>query len=97
VHKPVSSSKNALEEKLSELEDHQLKALRKTEITQLKKRFPKRVDVDEKSYRFIFKSSDPDWVRKGNFTFSLYLKKQGAVYGTENNIETYDNVGFTCF
>jgi len=71
VHKPVSSSKNALEEKLSELEDHQLKALRKTEITQL--------------------------IRKGNFTFSLYLKKQGAVYGTENNIETYDNVGFTCF
>lgn len=48
--------------KLSEMTDHELKAMRKSEITQLKKRYPKRKDVSDSKFQFVFWPSDPDWV-----------------------------------
>ncbi|XP_067946285.1 uncharacterized protein [Watersipora subatra] len=63
-HRPTStkvtkSEKN--EKKLSEMTDQDLNSLRRTEISQLKKRFPKRIDVDTSTFRFVFRVSDPDW------------------------------------
>lgn len=49
---------------LSALSEIELKGLRKTEIDQLKKRFPKRIDVDNITHRLIFKVTDPDWVKE---------------------------------
>lgn len=58
----ASKPQQHLTNSLSEMSDQELKAMRKTEITQLKKRFPKRLDVNANTFQFVFRPSDPDWV-----------------------------------